>query len=530
MNEISIVNYFVCDKVKGICVPNTFETFSGKYPGIGRYLISDPTTQFSDALYGTGVLLEIVTAISGGGKYSGKHEHTMSVYPAGAMPVSLANTSTQVDMYELICYDARHDLLDVIISAQYNMQRNTPAGLAWIDNTLNSGSEWTWEQIISEIDNLLPGTAKFENRGTLPTHYTPRNLSFNCCTIGEAMQIIAAQLFMVLGYDNNETFTLYNPGQISATNQALFDRYDDSVTNVRDNLQLMRMTRNLPANYDVCYPNYYDGEVTQDDQLSDPFYHKVIEVNVGGRPDKSKPLHLGNFYAERDSAGTVTNQAELDDVAAEMAARAYSFVNQNAQTFEYPMAVSFVLDGYIRGIKWTDTSTIIQINNDKSSNPLWQIERNVEQIGNATLNTINGVVSGTASGKMIAPREKLIADSFFAIITRYAEADAPAQNRWTYTFTELAATGKAAGYDGWGNKTGGRTGTAYNFVEDGNTNAGGVPEMNGVDPNNLIDVDYIASIQPAQIGVIVVMYEIIIAGGGMEYWFSYENGVDGFCV
>ena len=124
---------------------------------------------------------------------------------------------------------------------------------------------------------------------------------------------------------------------------------------------------------------------------------------------------------------------------------------------------------------------------------------------------------------------------FWAKITGNAEAESPAQNRWKYAWTEVEKT--AVGYDGWATLSGGRSGTtsvdpAYNLVEDMNTGADAHVEGNGVDPAHLDTADYTFAIMPCTSGVPVRMHEVVFTVGETtytEYWFSYENGVDGVC-
>ena len=100
--------------------------------------------------------------------------------------------------------------------------------------------------------------------------------------------------------------------------------------------------------------------------------------------------------------------------------------------------------------------------------------------------------------------------------------------RWTYAFVEVAKT--VAGYGGWTTLTGGRTGTAYNTIEDMNS-ASGV-QGNGVDRAHLDTAAYTFAIQPCPEGNVVWMRTIRFKVGEeakVEYWFSYENGVDGEC-
>lgn len=95
-------------------------------------------------------------------------------------------------------------------------------------------------------------------------------------------------------------------------------------------------------------------------------------------------------------------------------------------------------------------------------------------------------------------------------------------NKWTYEFVEVEKTG--TGYGGWGTKSGGVTGTAFNRVEVPNSNAG--VQGNGVELSNLPPG---FSIQPAAVGIVIVLTPVDVAGN-TEYWFSYENAVDGDCT
>jgi len=120
----------------------------------------------------------------------------------------------------------------------------------------------------------------------------------------------------------------------------------------------------------------------------------------------------------------------------------------------------------------------------------------------------------------------LLPDSpgFWAWATANASAG---DNKWSYTFAEIEKTGAA--YANWTAKSGGRTGTMYNTVENINDDAG--VQGNGVDLANL-DPDggpYSFAIQPMPNSVPVWVREVPVTGGTVEYWFAYESGVDGEC-
>lgn len=88
----------------------------------------------------------------------------------------------------------------------------------------------------------------------------------------------------------------------------------------------------------------------------------------------------------------------------------------------------------------------------------------------------------------------------------------------------------------WTAVAGGRSGTsttnpftspARNSIEDRNSAAAvlGI----GVDPTRVNYGPYRFEMQPCPAGTIVWMREVPV-GSGVEYWFSYENGVDGECI
>jgi hypothetical protein len=97
-------------------------------------------------------------------------------------------------------------------------------------------------------------------------------------------------------------------------------------------------------------------------------------------------------------------------------------------------------------------------------------------------------------------------------------------NQYTYTFIEIEKT--SAGYGGWADKTGGRTGTAYNTFEDSNTGSG--VQGDGVDIDNLSGTGF--ALQPIPVRTDpVLVYWIYLTDGSIEYWISVPNAIDGEC-
>ena len=107
-------------------------------------------------------------------------------------------------------------------------------------------------------------------------------------------------------------------------------------------------------------------------------------------------------------------------------------------------------------------------------------------------------------------------------------------HRWKYAWSEVYKSG--AGYGNWSTLDGGRSGTtgsnpARNTIEDMNTGADAHIEGNGVDPAHLDPAETGSdtfAIMPCTSGNIAWMHEVD-RGETIEYWFSYENGVDGDC-
>ena len=109
-------------------------------------------------------------------------------------------------------------------------------------------------------------------------------------------------------------------------------------------------------------------------------------------------------------------------------------------------------------------------------------------------------------------------------VARISASSDQGNDRYSYSFDEVEKTG--FGYGNWTTRSDGRTGTAYNLIEDMNT-ASGV-QGNGVDRDNLGTSDYTFTIQPAPSDVLVEIREVEYSDT-TEYWFQYENGVDGTC-
>jgi hypothetical protein len=110
--------------------------------------------------------------------------------------------------------------------------------------------------------------------------------------------------------------------------------------------------------------------------------------------------------------------------------------------------------------------------------------------------------------------------------------------QWTYSFQEQEK--KKADYGGWGAKAGGREGAALNLIENMNTASGLLGSGGSTD--NLVGTGL--KPQPCPAGALVLMRSVPVPGIAAnpdanppvkevppktEYWFQYENAVDGPC-
>lgn len=110
---------------------------------------------------------------------------------------------------------------------------------------------------------------------------------------------------------------------------------------------------------------------------------------------------------------------------------------------------------------------------------------------------------------------------FWARIT--GDTQDGSNKRWTYTFEEVEKT--VASFGGWTTKTDGRSGDAFNTIEDLNGASG--LYGNGVNSANLAGTGL--DIQPITTGDVVWLRPVRVIGGGVEYHFEADNGVDGPC-
>jgi hypothetical protein len=141
---------------------------------------------------------------------------------------------------------------------------------------------------------------------------------------------------------------------------------------------------------------------------------------------------------------------------------------------------------------------------------------------NTALQSIDGIEQLLA---MKRPYEQYSQSIIYAKITGSSMDGA---NRYKYTWAEVVKS--TDGYGGWTERINGRVGTAENgyyarnWIEDMNAGTGTLG--NGVAVSSLVGT---FALKPAPVNTLVQLIPVRTGEGSIEYWFSYENGVDGAC-
>lgn len=477
MNSITITDLVPLGELKDVFCLNDFETSTGSQAGIGRFLVSYQLSNLQNMTSGiTGKTLTITSDVTGSSPFVGKHSIIIPIEIAGFQPIQ-PDINGKADIFEAICYDGRLTLDRTIIQKRYNCQYISSRGIPEFDvSTLSAGNEWTFQDIINDIGVQSGLTITVVD--ALP-NFKPRNFILDSVSCGTALSIIAAHCWMIIGYDHTTgVIKLYNPGTVSTTNTSLITKYANALINFGGARQTT--VRNPKASIKdivVCYPLSYRAGLPNSIKTQNRFYSKTITVNSFGTG--SRVLHLGNYLAYHDGT-SITNSAELDAIAAIVAAKAWLAINQDIMSLCYGITIPFELDGSIRCIKWTGDKTFIQHNNELSSSPLAWINKNIEFITASTLQVLDGIVSGTPSGKHIIPPS--YARGFWAKITsntalpnNYSPTPPKGQGstcQWEYEFVEVNKIRpkymESAAFVAWDTFSGARTGKAYNTIEDMN--------------------------------------------------------------
>jgi hypothetical protein len=401
MNSITLGGKTVYDCPGETQVPNanTFVMHTGaaRY-GVGRFLMvqSDYQTLQDSATDGT---VELI--MQSGLDSDADQQLKIKVFLAGFQPVSTSAWDENVHMGLAIVFDLRCTLYNPVRKG-YNVQKQgftyTGANPDFYASTLNSSSEWTWSDLLTDMElNNLPWP-------NLPS-WKPRNIIFDNVPTCRAIDELAAKLFYIIGYDfavttgtspsniaTHQTFA-FAPGINSSRNTTLLEKASNFVIGGKE---AFRNSKRLPATYRVTFP-------VQNNDSDDPFTNRVYTKDVTtGVGIGVHQLHVGEYVAIRDGSAW-KNQTELDAVAANLAIRALAQQRTTFDEREYAGIWPFHPDGAIRGIRWISDAkgarTYIRLNNDEDFSPIENLRRANEQASNQlVIGYGSSIVAATVTG------------------------------------------------------------------------------------------------------------------------------------
>ena len=370
----------------------------------------------------------------------------------------------------------------------------------YVLENLNVDVEYTWTQIVADIETAL-GITIDETDITWPTDWAPRNVIGKGIAAAEVLQRLLEETSLYLAVD------------IRATGA---DRYTLHTLGDSDVAELAEITTTVAAGGVQGGETKLNPYVRQGATFKVAFGEMYAGSRVSLETGEAGMVGLGtdvtrNPYASIHTAGGYVNEADLQAIAADLGDRYNaSFTNT---WFDYLLAGIhlYVTSKTIHEVTWQSTA--------RGAFTRIRAFRPYDVTQMDQKHTL------FAYGKYLLPKAELF-------IARITVNSTYTNYRYSYSFVEVEKA--EAGYAGWSIVTvakGGRAGTAYNLVEQMNSAAG--EQGNGVDRANLVDPGvYTFTIKAAPVNVLVMMMEIPCKVAGVwttEYWFQYENGVDGTC-
>jgi hypothetical protein len=365
---------------------NYFCTYTGanRY-GVGRFVM---TYEDYDAMVdAAGNRGEVTLHMTSGGTtlqfpliLVGSFSFSIAVNNANNSTASVEDNKT-TDMVEAVVFDKRI-VRALGVAKAYNVQKDdfsvdsTGSVPTFYSTTLSAGNQYTWQQVLDNSEAYDGSTTP-----SVPSTWKPRNLIFDNLPKARVLDILAAHLGWIVGYDYNaDKYTLWTPDQKDPSNAALLD-----MTYLQSGGITQRNMARLPEAYVVTFP----ARNSTDD---DPFgAHRLYTKEIttpGGRPNYKHPLHVGTHIAIYDGS-TCKNQAELDIIAADLAAREYSRANSSIGEFCFHGLRNLKLDGQVNGIMWKSNrngaTTSVRFNNDRDFMPMQDINRMTEALSNALM-------------------------------------------------------------------------------------------------------------------------------------------------
>lgn len=321
---------------------NWFEATAGARPGMGKFLVRK-----TDAV---AVMLAGGTSkvVFEGDAYDQSAEITVYVlgYEVYSWESGGGIVVTDDTLVELVVVDDRYRLwLGSPVSKRYNVQDmdkgfdSTTGNAEFLDSSLNSSSEWTWQGVCSDVLSSLsiPGGGP---------SWKPRNLTFESCPMGQSVQRLADSLFLILGYDfSSGEYTLNDPNVLCLLNET--DAIKEAVE--------LNVGPGQGANNNKSLPGLVNWRarklwVSSPDRNVDRYYLYTKTTGTGNTGIEGNKT-LAEYYAHYVDS-TIKNGTELSTAMDDLTSRFIKLVKWDAGVFCVPGLYPFHLDGRIRSIRW----------------------------------------------------------------------------------------------------------------------------------------------------------------------------------
>ena len=247
-----------------------------------------------------------------------------------AYSVVLAEAETDDAVYLVHAQDARGDMAYTSINEQYNVRHPAPNAFSgatlYYPESLNSGSIWTWQTMISDIWTNLPDSA-----GAAPTlpytpHGTPEGFRFIGVSAWDALHVVLEKINCTTKYEPiGGAITIIRLGETSSTLAQTFVDLKPRLMYDADPLAGF-FASSMPETIEVFFrrkDEYYGTESdtprTGNWEMT-PAYSKTVATGVSGAAAGSIfPVWDDLPALWSSTTGTWSNSATMDARAAEVA-------------------------------------------------------------------------------------------------------------------------------------------------------------------------------------------------------------------
>ena len=186
--------------------------------------------------------------------------------------------------------------------------------------TLNGGNQWSWQEVVSDLLSMLPGSLASASISGCPSNVTPRNLIFHGVTAWDALNAVLHQLSLVIGRDLAGNWSIV---------PKFYPQGDGALQNNAARLSIHIPTADVglgslvPEKIRVYFPTDYNAFQNLDDQAAvtgqDAYRVKPLtytDISMAGlgsvySPGTMMPLH-SSMIAMYDENGTLMNGGELE--------------------------------------------------------------------------------------------------------------------------------------------------------------------------------------------------------------------------